>query len=101
MPEWVAYPLPWWWGAHPEKPPADGDDTGIDATELRRRWGDLDKWVSWFVDRYHLATQVPDCWPEHPALVDELTALRYYHEEVTCPLVPLTQPDVGGASGWG
>ena len=96
MPEWVRYPLPWWWSTHPERLPDEGDNTGIDAAELRRRWGDLGEWVSWFVDRYHLATQVPGCWPEHPALVDELTALRYYHEEVTCPLVPLTQPDPVG-----
>ena len=61
--------------------------------ELRRCWADLHVWVSWFVDRYHLADDVPPCWPRHPALVDELIALWYYHQEVTRPSVSLVQPD--------
>jgi hypothetical protein len=38
-------------------------------------------------------SEVPRCWHLHPGLVDELIALRHYHEEVTSPLVPLVQPD--------
>jgi hypothetical protein len=41
--------------------------------------------------------QLSCCWHLHPGLVDELIALRYHHEEVTSPLVPLVQPDPVGA----
>ena len=80
MSDFVRFRLPWCWER-------------LDAKELRERWRDLAQWVSWFVAQYHLARQVPYCWPQHPGLVDELIALRYYHEEVTGPLVPLVQPD--------
>ncbi|MBM2623379.1 hypothetical protein JIG36_48585 [Actinoplanes sp. LDG1-06] len=38
-------------------------------------WAWLIDWVGWFVDRYHLTEEIPACWPQHPPLVDELTAL--------------------------
>jgi hypothetical protein len=87
MTDWVRFPLPWHW----EGEPALSDE------ELAARWHDLARWVNWFVARYHLAGQVPCCWPKHPGLVDELTALRYHHQEVTCPLVPMVQPDPVGS----
>ena len=65
--------------------------------ELRRCWAELHVWVSWFVDRYHLADEVPPCWPRHPALVDELSALWHYHQEVTRPFVAMVQPDPVGS----
>jgi len=80
MTDFVRFRLPWYW-------------EGLDAKELEERWRDLAEWVSWFVTRYHLAQEVPHCWYLHPGLVDELIALRHYHEEVTSPLVPLVQPD--------
>jgi hypothetical protein len=100
--------LPWWWGWAPERPGAlasDGQEPGpaevdldqLAADELRRHWADLGNWVSWFVDRYHLADVVPPCWPRHPALVDELIALWYYHQDVTRLSVPLVQPDPVGS----
>ena len=98
MSDGVRVCLPWWWGWAPERPGAlasDGEQPGraevdldqLPSGELRRHWADLGNWVSWFVDRYHLADVVPPCWPRHPALVDELIALWYYHQEVTRPLV--------------
>ena len=104
MGDWVRVRLPWWWGRAPERLPtltAGAEELGpagaeldqLAADELRRHWADLGDWVSWFVDRYHLADDVPPCWPRHPALVDELIALWYYHQEVTRPSVSLVQPD--------
>jgi len=109
MSDWVRVCLPWWWGWAPERPGAlasDGEQPGraevdldqLPSGELRRHWADLGNWVSWFVDRYHLADVVPPCWPRHPALVDELIALWYYHQDVTRPLVsdPAGPPDDAG-----
>ncbi|MGW0507046.1 hypothetical protein [Micromonospora sp. NPDC003241] len=42
------------------------------ATEL---WAWLITWTGWLVDRYGLAQDLGPCWPAHPALVEELTAV--------------------------
>jgi len=108
MPDWVRVRLPWWWGWAPERPGAleerrsddidhAEDDVALSAEELRRCWTELHVWVSWFVDRYHLADELPPCWPRHPALVDELNALWHYHQEVTRPFVAMVQPDPVGS----
>ena len=110
MADWVRVRLPWWWGWTPERPQqdaesaSDGNGEGADAPadrldqeQLRRCWAELQVWVSWFVDRYHLADEVPPCWPRHPALVDELKGLWHYHQEVTRPLVAMVQPDPVGS----
>jgi hypothetical protein len=51
------------------------------------RWNDLDYpaasatwvwligWVDWLVTRYQLVEELPACWAQHPAIVEELTAL--------------------------
>ncbi|WP_374539577.1 hypothetical protein [Micromonospora aurantiaca (nom. illeg.)] len=43
-----------------------------DAREL---WAWLIAWTRWLSDRYGLAQDLGACWPAHPALVEELTAL--------------------------
>ena len=108
--DWVRVRLPWWWGWAPERPGvpvenesdgvsgADGNTDGLAPEELRRCWAELQVWVSWFVDRYHLADEVPPCWPRHPALVDELNALWHYHQEVTTPFVADGPARPGGAT---
>lgn len=108
MSDWVRVRLPWWWGWAPERPGvpvenesngvsgADGNTDGLAPEKLRRCWAELQVWVSWFVDRYHLADEVPPCWARHPALVDELNALWHYHQEVTRPFVAMVQPDPVG-----
>jgi len=77
--------------------PAGAELDQLHPDELRRHWADLGEWVSWFVGRYQLADEVPPCWPRHPALVDELIALWYYHQEVTRPSIRLVQPDPVGS----
>ncbi|WP_018787896.1 hypothetical protein [Micromonospora sp. CNB394] len=47
----------------------------LDADAARRLWAWLAVWTRWLVDRYGLAQDLGACWPAHPALVEELTAL--------------------------
>ena len=63
-------------------------DLGPGASEQLR--DELSLWVGWLRSRYPLARKVPPCWPEHPELVEELTALwlawQYAYEERDAPL---------------
>jgi hypothetical protein len=54
--------------SQPTAPDADIDDVAADAEELVR-------WVQWFVGRYEIQ-DLPDCWAQHGALVEELDAMR-------------------------
>lgn len=47
-------------------------------------WGGLCDWVTWLHDRYELAVEsrLPQCWAEHPGLIEELWALKVWREEV-------------------
>ncbi|MEV4830636.1 hypothetical protein AB0K25_20235 [Micromonospora sp. NPDC049257] len=47
----------------------------LDADAARQLWAWLAEWTRWLVDRYGLAQDLGACWPAHPALVEELTAL--------------------------
>ncbi|TCO41028.1 hypothetical protein EV646_116119 [Kribbella antiqua] len=41
----------------------------------------LAEWVAWVIHRYRVDHKtIPPCWPEHGALVEELSALRTYWE---------------------
>ena len=44
--------------------------------ERHRLLGDLGRWVAWLTGRYRLSDVIPDCWAAHPALIEELLALR-------------------------
>lgn len=65
---------------------AGGDDaTAVRITRWRdlpteerpAAWNELREFVQWLVGRYALASNVvPPCWFLHPALVEELSALR-------------------------
>src|SRR5947209_442613 len=45
--------------------------------ERDARFQELVDWTSWLVDRYALDHRtIPPCWPEHGALLEELSALR-------------------------
>lgn len=47
----------------------------LDRDAAAHAWSWLIDWVGWLVDRYQLAEELPACWYQHPALVEELTAL--------------------------
>lgn len=59
-------------------------------------WAALDTWVRWLVTRYSLEHRdVPPCWFRHPALVEELCALRTAHVDAFHPAHP-----PGGPAEW-
>ncbi len=47
--------------------------TRLESTESL--WRELTEWVAWIRHRYPLAKRIPECWSEHPEVVEELTAL--------------------------
>jgi hypothetical protein len=47
----------------------------LDRDTAAHTWAWLIDWIGWFADRYQIAEEIPACWPEHPPLVEELTAL--------------------------
>lgn len=54
------------------------------APERITAWGGLCEWVTWLHDRYELAVEsrLPQCWAEHPGLIEELWALKVWREEI-------------------
>ena len=47
----------------------------LGADDLDDWWDDVRSWVGWLVPTFRLAARFPPCWPQHPALVEELAAL--------------------------
>ncbi|MFG2042236.1 hypothetical protein [Dactylosporangium sp. NPDC048998] len=62
-------------------------DAAPSGAPTQLRWAELDRpgatalwlwlidWVSWLNRRFSLAADLPSCWPAHPPMVEELTAL--------------------------
>jgi hypothetical protein len=50
--------------------------------QQRSNWTGLVEWVAWLHDRYELAndSRLPDCWPQHPGLIEELWSLKCWRE---------------------
>jgi hypothetical protein len=49
----------------------------LEGGELQEHLAELTEWITWVVWRYSLDHRsVPPCWPEHGALVEELSALQ-------------------------
>ncbi|GAA4256445.1 hypothetical protein GCM10022255_069310 [Dactylosporangium darangshiense] len=55
--------------------PADLRWHRLDRSTAATLWVWLIDWVGWLVARYELTEELPACWHQHPALVDELAAL--------------------------
>jgi hypothetical protein len=53
--------------------------------QLEAAWVDLEQWVDWFVETYHLEHRLDDDWREDAGLVQELVALRSWHRDVYAP----------------
>ena len=53
-------------------------------TDRQSAWAELVEWVIWLHDRYELAAEhrLPHCWPHHPGLIEELTALKAWRTEI-------------------
>jgi len=47
-------------------------------------WPELCGWVTWLYDRYELSVEsrLPDCWADHPGLIEELWALMAWRKEI-------------------
>jgi hypothetical protein len=56
-------------------------------------WAVLRAWVTWLYDRYELSVEdrLPRCWASHPGLVEELTALKAWREEIYTSAQPSGQ----------
>ena len=68
----------------------------VSCDEAPLLWAALDTWVRWLVARYSLEHRdVPPCWFRHPALVEELSALRTAHVDAFHPAHP-----PGGPADW-
>ncbi|MBR7827558.1 hypothetical protein KDK95_14665 [Actinospica sp. MGRD01-02] len=46
-------------------------------------WQQLREWTTWLANRYRLSIEdrLPNCWPRHPELIEELWALRAWRSE--------------------
>lgn len=57
-------------------PPAPvGRWEALDRVAATAMWVWLINWTGWLVHRYGLHEELGSCWPQHPALVEELRAL--------------------------
>lgn len=55
--------------------PSNQDEHNGQVARVREVWQRLTEWVDWLVATYRLTSVIPACWPEHPAVVEELKAL--------------------------
>jgi hypothetical protein len=55
--------------------PAGPEEAGEQRDRVEAAFSALSRWADWVVATFRLTTEVPACWPEHAALVEELAAL--------------------------
>ena len=75
------------------RPPRTGKDLvdwaelPEDSAEHEAAWIQLCDWIEWLTARYRLTREerLPTCWPQHPELIEELTALRAWRLEAYGP----------------
>lgn len=49
----------------------------MDAVQIEEALEELSDWIAWLATRYNLDHRViPECWDNHGALIEELSALR-------------------------
>jgi hypothetical protein len=91
-PEWTRNNLAGLLAADPlavgllDEPDGPLDWTALDAAEATATWTALAHWVRWLADRYEVdVREIPPCWPLHPPLVEELSALRTAHRAAFTP----------------
>ena len=69
----------------PRRPDLLGDQTAA-------LWTDLTAWVVWATLTFRLTRWFPPCWPQHPALVEELLALWGTWQAAWIPAIDPTAP---------
>ena len=55
-------------------------------------WQDLTGWADWMNATFRVGHRFPPCWPQHPALVEELMALWLHWQAAWLPGVDATGP---------
>ena len=63
------------------------EDHDLTPDQRASWWRDLVDWVAWLHDADELSTdqRLPECWHQHPGLIQELTALRAWRAEIYTP----------------
>ncbi len=72
----------------PLTPAWNWERLAVGSAPWRAAWEDFGNWVQWYTERYELWQSMPVCWYLHSRLVEELRALRFYHEEVFSARAP-------------
>ncbi|WP_370072279.1 hypothetical protein [Streptacidiphilus sp. MAP5-3] len=56
----------------------------MSPSERAVNWAELCTWVTWLYDRYELSVEsrLPECWAEHPGMIEELWALMIWRKEI-------------------
>ncbi|MBC3842103.1 hypothetical protein GXW82_23580 [Streptacidiphilus sp. 4-A2] len=56
----------------------------MSPAERAVNWAELCGWVVWLYDRYELSVEsrLPECWAEHPGMIEELWALMTWRKEI-------------------
>jgi hypothetical protein len=57
------------------QPGSDGE-RAAQVGQVDKAWTRLANWVDWLVGVFRLSNVIPECWPLHPVLVEELVSLR-------------------------
>lgn len=67
----------------PDKPAALTEWHAMSEPEYVLAWEQLREWATWLIGRYRLMLEdrLPECWPQHPELIEELWALRAWRSE--------------------
>ena len=80
---------PWVFDGHPPLAPRRPELVGDQTDAL---WTDLATWARWAITTFRLTGWFPPCWPQHPALVEELLALWWHWQTVWLPGTDGTAP---------
>jgi len=56
----------------------------MSPSERAANWAKLCTWVTWLYDRYELSVEsrLPECWADHPGMIEELWALMVWRMEI-------------------
>lgn len=64
----------------------------LDADAQAAWWHDLKSWATWAIDTFRISRLVPECWPQHPALVEEMMSLWLVWQQAWLPADDATAP---------
>jgi len=59
--------------------PPDWNWNGLTQEQAAARWRTFCAWVAWLTRTYEWEATWPECWAQHPGLVEELLALHAAH----------------------